>query len=214
MSCLLKLRAFLVASVVPAAAILMPKDAEAYPIDCAILLCMAGGFPASAECSAAKTEMIRRITPWPIEPPLQLWRCPMGISAEDAAVAGISVPHLGLDGLPPEVRAYRDGIEIYHVRYTRVTSGDDNGSVQDDTVEGRYDREGNFSWVNSSFIEGPSWLSQIPGATRRTIIDDETPAYRGPQIIGHENSARGRLRGIAMRYRDHEGTPHFQWVGY
>ena len=36
--------------------------AVAYPIDCAILLCMAGGFPPSAECAAAKAEVIRRIT--------------------------------------------------------------------------------------------------------------------------------------------------------
>lgn len=214
MSCLLKFRALLAASSLTVASMLSPQDAKAYPIDCAILLCMAGGFPASTECSAAKAEVIRRITPWPIEPPLQLWRCPLGISTQDAALAGISVPQLGPDGLTPEVRAYRDGIEIYHVRYTRVTSGDENGSVQDDTVQGRYDREGNFSWVNSSFVEGPEWLSEIPGATRRTIIEDDTPAYRRPQIIGHENSARGRLRGIAMRYRDHEGTLHFQWVGY
>lgn len=52
--------------------------ANAYPIDCAILLCLSGGWPASAECTAARAEFIRRITPWPIEPPLQIWRCPMG----------------------------------------------------------------------------------------------------------------------------------------
>ncbi|WP_226628939.1 hypothetical protein [Alloyangia pacifica] len=49
----------------------------AYQIDCAILLCLSGGWPASAPCVAAKTEFIRRITPSPIEPPLQIWRCPM-----------------------------------------------------------------------------------------------------------------------------------------
>ena len=51
---------------------------QAYPVDCAILLCLAGGWPASAECSHARAVFIRRITPWPIEPPLQIWRCPMG----------------------------------------------------------------------------------------------------------------------------------------
>lgn len=56
------------------------KPAEAYQIDCAILLCLSGGWPASAECAAARAEFIRRITPWPIEPPLQIWRCPMGAS--------------------------------------------------------------------------------------------------------------------------------------
>ena len=56
----------------------LTTPAKAYPIDCAILLCLSGGWPASAECAAAKAEFIRRITPWPIEPPLQIWRCPMG----------------------------------------------------------------------------------------------------------------------------------------
>ena len=49
----------------------------AYPVDCAILLCLAGGWPASAECAQARAVFIRRITPWPIEPPLQIWNCPM-----------------------------------------------------------------------------------------------------------------------------------------
>lgn len=56
---------------------LAPQPAEAYQIDCAILLCLAGGWPPSAPCAAARTEFIRRITPWPVEPPLQIWRCPM-----------------------------------------------------------------------------------------------------------------------------------------
>ena len=60
--------------------IVSARPAQAYPIDCAILLCLAGGFPTSAVCSAAEAEFIRRITPWPIEPPLQIWNCPMGIA--------------------------------------------------------------------------------------------------------------------------------------
>ena len=54
--------------------------AMAYPVDCAILLCLAGGWPASAECAHARAVFIRRITPWPIEPPLQIWNCPMRVS--------------------------------------------------------------------------------------------------------------------------------------
>jgi hypothetical protein len=57
--------------------------AYAYPADCAILLCLAGGWPASAPCAYARAVFIRRITPWPIEPPLQIWRCPMGVSFEN-----------------------------------------------------------------------------------------------------------------------------------
>ena len=59
---------------------LLTHPATAYPVDCAILLCLSGGWPASAECSYARTVFIERITPWPIEPPLQIWRCPMSIS--------------------------------------------------------------------------------------------------------------------------------------
>lgn len=89
--------------------------AHAYPTDCAILLCLAGGFPASAECSAAKTEIIRRITPWPVEPPLQLWRCPMGGGS-------VSLPSGdGSDGVASAVAKYHDAIELWqlskHVTY-------------------------------------------------------------------------------------------------
>ena len=59
-------------------------SAQTYPIDCAILLCLAGGWPASVPCTLARAEFIRRITPWPIEPPLQIWRCPMGASYKNA----------------------------------------------------------------------------------------------------------------------------------
>ena len=62
----------------------LPKSsrAQSYPIDCAILLCLSGGWPASVPCSRARAEFIRRITPWPVEPPLQIWRCPMRAALE------------------------------------------------------------------------------------------------------------------------------------
>lgn len=59
-----------------------PAVAQTYPIDCAILLCLSGGWPTSEPCARARAEFIRRITPWPVEPPLQIWRCPMGASFE------------------------------------------------------------------------------------------------------------------------------------
>lgn len=61
---------------------LTPTTASAYQVDCAILLCLSGGWPASTPCAHARAVFIRRITPWPIEPPLQIWRCPMGVSYE------------------------------------------------------------------------------------------------------------------------------------
>lgn len=59
--------------------------AQTYPVDCAILLCLSGGWPASAPCARARAEFIRRITPWPVEPPLQIWRCPMGAAMNEGS---------------------------------------------------------------------------------------------------------------------------------
>ena len=59
-----------------------PAAAQSYQIDCAILLCLSGGWPASTPCARARAEFIRRITPWPVEPPLQIWRCPMGANLQ------------------------------------------------------------------------------------------------------------------------------------
>src|SRR6056297_3143728 len=77
-------RVFLFVAALAIASISQPTStrAQTYPIDCAILLCLSGGWPASVPCSAARAEFIRRITPWPVEPPLQIWRCPMGASYE------------------------------------------------------------------------------------------------------------------------------------
>lgn len=61
-----------------------PTKAEAaFNVDCAMLLCLAGGFPESVECGLAYATLIRRITPYPIEPPLQIWRCPLGASYDE-----------------------------------------------------------------------------------------------------------------------------------
>ena len=79
------LRHFAFATIVSTASLLGATNkasAQTYPIDCAILLCLSGGWPASEPCSRARAEFIRRITPWPVEPPLQIWRCPMGASFE------------------------------------------------------------------------------------------------------------------------------------
>ena len=61
---------------------LQPAASQSYQIDCAILLCLSGGWPASTPCARARAEFIRRSTPWPVEPPLQIWRCPMGASLQ------------------------------------------------------------------------------------------------------------------------------------
>lgn len=193
--------------------------AQAYPIDCAILLCMAGGFPASVECSRAKAEVIRRITPWPVEPPLQLWRCPMGMSREDAALAGIALPDLGPDGLTPEVRAYRDAMEIYHVRYHRTYDREGGYTSYDGTQVGRYAEDGSFSWRRGSFERGPEWLAETVGgqrvAIRECVSEHREGGCRRYEIVRYENRGRGPVtRGVAFRYQDHTGAIHNEFVRY
>ncbi|MEO0525428.1 MAG: hypothetical protein AAF088_21185 [Pseudomonadota bacterium] len=76
-------------------------EAQSYQIDCAILLCLSGGWPTSVPCARARAEFIRRITPWPVEPPLQIWRCPMGaaydVDPESLSSERIYEILLGLD---------------------------------------------------------------------------------------------------------------------
>ena len=215
-------------AVVASAALIGGQPAAAYPIDCAILLCLAGGFPASAECGAAKAEMIRRITPWPIEPPLQLWNCPLSIPADLAAVIGMVDAGLGSDGLTDEVRGYRDGVEIYHIQsYSRRNVGGSEGGevVTDSTVRGVYDADGTFRWVRSSYEHGPEWLAVAVGGTRIQITecvrrrgrDGDCVEYK---VVREENRARGaggflgHLRGVAIRTKDYEGKYTTEFVSY
>ncbi len=86
----------------------MPTVAKAYQVDCAILLCLSGGWPASVECAHARTVFIRRITPWPVEPPLQIWRCPMGIAADDVSSPSQRLLDFAFQDAPPISQSYPD----------------------------------------------------------------------------------------------------------
>jgi len=152
--------------------------AQSYPIDCAILLCLAGGFPTSAECTAARIEMIRRVTPWPVEPPLQLWNCPLRASGLPP------LPNTGRDGLTDQIRGYRDGIEVYHVNY-RAQRNSGGVEVFDSTQRGFYDENGDFHWTSVRLQDTPSWVRSRAG------------------FYGGEHT--GTRRGIAMRTADYNG---------
>lgn len=199
-----------------------PAPAAAYPIDCAILLCLAGGFPASTECMAAKAEMIRRITPWPIEPPLQLWRCPMGLPSDVASAIGGAAVSLGPDGLTPEVREYRDAIEIYQIYY-RKRRDREGIEISDNTLVGDYRQDdGEFFWLRSSYREGPDWLADAVGGFKKPIYQSYGPDDMYQRVVGYENdygSAYGAyggttLRAIAMRFKDYKGDYHTEVVHY
>lgn len=205
--------------------------AQAYPIDCAILLCLAGGFPASAECSAAKFELIRRITPWPIEPPLQLWRCPMGMTSSSfqqinalLVATGqplMSMPEVGADGLTSDTRRYRDAISLYHVRYTRYRNSDGE-DVQDYTQRGTYDETGQFRWESASLASAPEWLSEAIGGQRPPIREcaefvrwsrDDGYCARY-ETTGYSFTPPSSVRAVAIRTMDHAGNYNVELVRY
>lgn len=162
--------------------------AQSYPIDCAILLCLAGGFPASAECSAAHTEMIRRITPWPIEPPLQFWRCPMG--------GGGVLPSLS-DESSAEIRMYRDGIEVWQLS-KRTTNSSGGRETQAYAVRNFYDESGHFQRASVVARAVPPW------------VDEQVRINTGTTLSGDF----GSFDGILMRYHDYQGEPSYEWVRY
>lgn len=168
------------------------KQASAYPIDCAILLCMAGGFPASAECSAAKAELIRRITPWPVEPPLQLWRCPMGGHNVSLPSGG------GSDSIPPEVAQYRDAIELWQLS-KHVTSGSGGRDVYVGITRYGYAPSGDFVRLSARYSEMPAWL------------DNEIRQRTGSTFLGEYG--RG-FRSIVLRVQDYTGSYSTEWVSY
>lgn len=197
------------------------KDAEAgpggAPIDCAILLCLAGGWPSSPECSAARAEFIRRITPWPVEPPLQIWRCPLGASApalerssfrsrlfqaamrssgdavpspEEIAARIIQANQADIDISGQEFNFVRS-IRVYHVEFTARKERDYCGE-HDSTRVGTYGSQGEFSWS---------------GFSAKSV-----PTYVMPRVRGCPEG--GRVRAVGVEWKDYEGNIGSELVRY
>ena len=151
--------------------------AAAYPVDCAILLCLAGGWPASAECAHARAVFIRRITPWPIEPPLQIWNCPMRASFRGerrpierlydiAFRADLAPPPLSLLGVaaaPILVDAQADvdisdpafdfvrSIRVFEITYQQRRNRDGDCNSWGTVYMGSYGEQGAWSTILASF---------------------------------------------------------------
>jgi hypothetical protein len=154
-----------------------PRPAQAYQIDCAILLCLAGGFPPSEPCARARAEMIRRITPWPIEPPLQLWRCPMRAGlpmrkpvetqvtearftpapAPGAAERGGQFAQLW-NAFGEDVTDYVMAIKVYDLTYSRRRNRDGDCIVFGSLRMGTYNRNWDFRWGRAALEHSPDWF--------------------------------------------------------
>ncbi len=195
--------------------------AHAYPVDCAILLCLAGGWPASAPCAHARAVFIRRITPWPIEPPLQIWRCPMGVSFENRApvdrllrLAGMQeAPHWSSLPEPDAMRlaqavgpgadidisgptfAFIRSINVFDVYLRQGLVGEGEDCRRTARIRhGSYDANGQYHWRDGSSAALP-------------------PAFRGDEGFGTTCPSLA-VRSVFVEWTDHSGGYGFEQVDY
>jgi hypothetical protein len=200
-----------------AAFLSLPAPAAAYPVDCAILLCLAGGWPASAECAHARTVFIARITPWPVEPPLQIWNCPMRASFRseakpierlfDIAVRGEPVPLISIPETPLALQLVQDradvdisdpafdfvrSIRVFEITYQQRRSSDGDCNSWGSVYMGTYGSQGEYSRRRSS-------VSAVP-----TTSDFAVPA--DCRSYWH--------RSVFVEWRDYEGSYGHEEVHY
>ncbi|MBN8633589.1 MAG: hypothetical protein J0L76_22355 [Rhodobacterales bacterium] len=195
----------------------LATPAAAYTVDCAILLCLAGGWPASAECAHARAVFIARITPWPVEPPLQIWNCPMHAEFRretpierlfDIAFQPSSPPQLSLPTLPfpaaiPVVDQadidisdpaydFARSIRVYQTEYRRHRSSDGDCNVWSTVRLGTYGEQGDYAWHRSS-------VDKLPPASGFSPSSGCNDYY---------------FRSVFVDWKDYEGTYGFEEVRY
>lgn len=167
-----------------------PATAQSYPIDCAILLCLAGGWPASVPCARARAEFIRRITPWPVEPPLQIWRCPMHAALRlpmpqespyvlrDASFAPGTAPRslpsgakVRGSGLPetPVPAVFRGGEDGADLRKRFLQLAQAIGGGADIDISGK-----EFDFVRSIDVWHVRYSVSLTGSAKNCFISDQT----------------------------------------
>jgi hypothetical protein len=192
--------------------------AAAYPVDCAILLCLAGGWPASVECAHARAVFIARITPWPIEPPLQIWNCPMPASfpMTEWPLAPLFEVALRTEGplrltavpdTPSDVLSVQDSadvdisdlafdfvrsIRVFEITYQQRRNRDGDCTSWSAVHEGSYGKQGDYRRRRS----GPA---SVPAASDFDIPHD------------CRNYAH---RSVFVEWRDFEGTYGHEEVHY
>jgi hypothetical protein len=200
-----------------AASLALSTPVQAYPVDCAILLCLAGGWPASVECAHARTVFIRRITPWPIEPPLQIWNCPMRVSypalsaverlvdvaatarnleymatpAQDAQLLLPVVAQADVDISDPVFDFVRS-IHVFEIGYSQRRNRDGDCIVSTAIRRGSYGAQGDYRRQRSN-------VATVPAASGFDI-----PAF----------CRNYRYRSVFVDWRDQGGTYGHEEVHY
>lgn len=195
--------------------------ARSYPVDCAILICLAGGWPASTPCAQARAEFVRRITPWPIEPPLQIWRCPMRTALIGPAPLPQSQGTLKTNGQPMSEKSlpwldeiiqasetagseqadidisgpafdFVRSIRVFYIDYRQQDSDKTSCVTSDSTRLGSYGAQGDFRWTPSSA--------------------EEVPPASGLEASSHCRAYR--YRSVFVDWRDHAGHYGFKEVHF
>lgn len=173
------------------------ERARAYDIDCAIMLCMAGGFPPSPVCARAYQTMIRRILPWPSQPPFGI-----------CTYAALPV---SLGGPGGEAELDTDLPEFAWLNQTHVIwfSG---RSYRDNDDDRRY------TWtLKSCDRENRSchYLSRVSYSRSpwpETFLSDGGQALNVPSALGRGNFS---TRMIMVEYGDQAGVmDHSDWYSY
>lgn len=193
------------------------QPATAYPVDCAILLCLAGGWPSSAECTHARAVFIRRITPWPIEPPLQIWNCPMRVrfpktTAQDrlfdilatSRTLQVEESQMTVEGPMTRVANQADvdisdpafdfvrSIRVFEITFRMTRSGDDNCTSSSAVFEGSYGPQGDYQRKRSH-----------PGAL------PAASDFRMPSECRNYS-----YRSVFVEWRDYQGSYGSEEVSY
>lgn len=174
-----------------------PQAARSYDIDCAIILCMAGGFPSSAECAHAYRTMIRRVTPWPILPPVGICTYaspPLNGSGPDG--------QLELDTSSPEFEWLNQIRIIWFEGRSYAPDGDQR---RWDWSLRSCDREHRTcSYISSVLGAYSSWPASFVSHSGQNIpLPDDTGAYT------YNN------RAVLVEFGDFQGNvAHSDWISY
>lgn len=218
-----------VALTVTGSSLPIPARAQTYPIDCAILLCLSGGWPASVPCALARAEFSRRITPWPVEPPLQIWRCPMDTSYESDLLqsnAGRIIEALyrtdksrPLQSLPVDnfvptdfaLRLVQDraGIDISGPEFNFIRSI----RVFDVRYARQHESERDGDCNRSANVVLGTYGIQGDFSWQRSSITALPEAHVGLERWGH-NCPSIYHRSVFVDWRDYEGNYGFEQVNY
>lgn len=173
-----------------------PQYTWAYDIDCAILLCMAGGFPSNPVCARAYSTMIRRILPWPSLPPFGV--CTY---VNASVAAGVGAADTALNTSSPEF----DWLNKTHVIWFTGGTHETRSEVVWDWSIRSCDRENRSCHTLHSVYgaRGPWPSSFVSQSGQRITLPS---AGRADPVS---------IRSILVEYGDYNGTlGHSEWFNY